>query len=143
MHSSGHPRWHGSDNFIVLFVSPPLYDHLLYWSIVNSFIRRKNCFVYEIYPQSETPHLTQIALVHFNALNPQEYPQPLLLPGTVIWYGLYKDRIVFRVWDYRLNHSISFSVDIDVDDHGVCNLEVYIFHSSEVLKLVSNSFIAR
>ena len=74
--------------------------------MVNPFFR-KNCSVYEIYPQNDTPHLSKVAHL---------YPTPpaFLLPGTVIWYGFYGDRIVFRVWDYRLNHSISFSVDVDV-----------------------------
>jgi len=72
---------------------------------------RKNCSVYEIYPQSETPHLTQIANLDFDPS--QRYLAAFLLPGTVIWYTFYGNRIVFRVWDYRLNHSISFSVSVN------------------------------
>ena len=49
--------------------------------------------------------------------------------------------IVFRVWDYRLNHSISFSVDVDVDKFENA-LRVY-FILSKALKLASNSFIGR
>lgn len=32
----------------------------------------------------------------------------------MIWYNIVKDGIVFTVWDYRLNHSASFSVDVEV-----------------------------
>ena len=37
-----------------------------------------------------------------------------LLPGMVIFYGFNddEDKTVFRVWDYQLNHSISFTVDV-------------------------------
>ena len=57
------------------------------------------------------PRLTQIA--HLD-LEPDFRAH--LLPGTVIWYGFYgpEDMVVFRVWDYRLNHSISFSVDVEI-----------------------------
>jgi hypothetical protein len=40
-----------------------------------------------------------------------------LLPDTLIWFGVNeevneeKDQIIFRVWDYRLNHSTSFAAD--------------------------------
>ena len=83
----------------------------MYWFMVNSFFSCQNCSVYEIYPQSEMPHLTKIAHLEFDSIN---YSPVHLLPGTVIWFDLNDDMIVFRVWDYRLNHSISFSVDIDV-----------------------------
>ena len=107
--------------------------------MVNWAFRYKNCSVYEIYPQSETPHLTQIAYLNFD---PSKDPPAHLLPATVVWYGFYEDnRIVFRVWDYRLNHSISFSVDVDVDIFER-NLEVY-FILSETPKLASNSFVNR
>ena len=95
--------------------------------MVDSF--RENCSVYEIYPQSETPHLTQIAHLDFN---PDEDPPAYLLPGTVIWHTSYHDRIVSRVWDYRLNHSTCFSVDVDVEkfEHDI---DVY-FILSKALK---------
>ena len=89
---------------------------------MNSFFRYRNCFVYEIYPQSETPHLTKIAHLDFG---PTEYPLTCLLPGLVIWFTFHEDRIVFMVWDYRLNHSISFSVDVHVDRFELNKLEVY------------------
>ena len=111
------------------------------WSMVNSFFSHQNCYVYEIYPQSKTPHLTQIAYLDFN--DRSKYSPAYLLPGTVVWYSFYENRIVFRVWDYRLNHSISFSVDVTVDVDGIeSDLEVY-FILSEALKLASNSLVGR
>ena len=109
----------------------------MYWSIVNSFFFRfKNCIVYEIYPRSETPHLIQTARLDSHLCdNPPTY----LLPGIVIWYRSYEDKVVFRVWDYRLNHSISFFVNVDNFEHDV---EVY-FILSKALKLASNSFVGR
>jgi len=63
------------------------------------------CSVYEIYPQSDTPRLSRIAHLDF------EPPiMAYLLPGTLIWRYFVMDRIVLKVWAYRLNHSISFSV---------------------------------
>ena len=108
----------------------------MHWSMVNLFFRIY-CSVYEIYTQRETPRLTQIAhLFH----DPSYYFRAHLIPGTVIWYGFYEDRIVFKVWDYRLNHSTSFSVDVDVDKFFKYYLKVY-FILSKVLKLASNSFV--
>ena len=109
--------------------SPLYYDHLVYWSILNLLFRYsyRNCTIFEIYPENETPTLTQIA--HLD-IDHSKYLQVCLLPGTVIWHVLYEDIIVFRVWDYRLNHSISFSVDVDSDvdkfDH---DLKVYFIFS--------------
>ena len=63
---------------------------------VNSFFRNVNCSVYEIYPQSENPHLTEVAHLDFDPS--KDSPAHLLvLPGTVIWYDYYEDRIVFWV----------------------------------------------
>ena len=83
----------------------------------------RNCTVYEIYPESETPNLTQIAHLDFDPSESEGF-QVCLLPGTAIWHVLYDDTIVFRVWDYQLNHSISFSVDV-VADYFASDLEVY------------------
>jgi hypothetical protein len=94
---------------------------------MNSFFRYGDCSVYEIYPQSETPHLIQIA--HFD-FSPTDDPLVYLLPDRVVWYDSYINRIVFRVWDYRLNHSISFSVDVDANEFK--NLEVYYFILSKL-----------
>jgi len=68
--------------------------------------------IFEIYPQSETPLLTQIA--HFAADSKELLGH--LLPDTLIFRELYKDGIIFRVLNYRLNHSTRFSADFDV--HG-------------------------
>ena len=74
-------------------------------------------------PQSETPHLIQIAHLDFG---PFGNPPAFLSPGTVIWYDIYDDGIIFRVWDYRLNHSIKFSVDVGVEPvEFKYNFEVY------------------
>ena len=79
------------------------------------------CSVYEIYPQSEIPHLIRTAhLVVFN--------RPIctyLLLGTVIWRYFVMDRIVLNVWDYQLNHSITFAIDKYFDDYK----SVSKFHS--------------
>ena len=77
--------------------------------MLNLFFRfgKNSWSVYEIYPQSDMPHLTQIAHLDFECID-----NLYLLPGKVIWYGISLKGIVFRVWDYRVNHSTSFSLDI-------------------------------
>ena len=99
---------------------------------------RSHCSVYEIYPQSETPHITLIAHL---GLDPSNDPQVHLLPDTLIWFGFNEDRdhIVFRVWDYRLNHSISFTVDVSDSDYD-SGFRVY-FNLSKVPKFFSNPFV--
>ena len=55
--------------------------------MVDSF--RENCSVYEIYPQSETPHLTQIAHLDLDLdLTDSEDTYQLLIPGSVLVYLL-------------------------------------------------------
>ena len=94
---------------------------------------RDTCSVYEIYPQSDTPRLSRIAHLDF------EPPvMAYLLPGTLIWRYFVMDRIVLKVWDYRLNHSISFSVV----DNFAYKIEVY-FILSKGQRLASNSFVGR
>ena len=105
--------------------------------MVNSFFR-KNCSIYEIYPQSETPHLTQIAHLDFG---PSGNPLAILLPETVIWYNIYDDWIVFRVWNYRLNQSIKFPVDVDVESREFrYNFKVH-FILFKALKLAFNTLV--
>ena len=94
--------------------------------MVNSFFRLSSSSVYEIYPRSETPRLTQIARVNF------DHPPAHLLSDTVVWHSFSDDTIVFSVWDYRLNHSISFSVYVDVEEFEE-NVKVY-FNLSKALK---------
>jgi hypothetical protein len=62
-----------------------------------SFFRYEYCSVYEICPQSGTPHLTKVAHLDFDPIIKD--PPAYLLPGKVIWFRFYEDRIVFRVWD--------------------------------------------
>ena len=107
--------------------------------MVNLFFRR-DFSVYEIYPQSETPHLTKIARLVLENCILSDYGDLYVLPETVIWYWFYDDKIVFWVWDYRLNHSISFTIDVVefyFPDLKVC------FILSKALKLASNSFVGR
>ena len=98
---------------------------------MNSFFRLENCTVYEIYPRSDTHYLTQIALLDFDATM-----DLYLLSANVIWYYIYVNRIVFRVWNYRLplSHSISFSVQADINIF-INNIKV-LFILSKALKLV-------
>ena len=67
------------------------------------------------------PHLTQIAHLDFECTN-----DFYLLPGKVIWYGFSLKGIVFRVWDYRVNHSTSFSLDFDNSDVSLSRPEVHL-----------------
>ena len=108
--------------------------------MVDLFSRYLNWSVHEIYPESETPHLTQIAHLDGLVLDTPNDPPAYLLPGTVIWFDFREDSIVFIVWDYRLNHSTSFYVDVDVKKFEF-NLEVYFI--SKALKLAFNSFVGR
>jgi len=62
--------------------------------------------IFEIYPQSEIPLLTQIA--HFSS---KKYPVHLL-PDTIICRVIRGNRMVFRVVDYRTNYSICFTADV-------------------------------
>jgi len=89
-----------------------------------------------MHPQSETPQLIQIAHLDFD---PTTDPPAHLLSDKVIWYGFYEDRIVFRIWDFRVNHSISFSADVDLERLSH-NVEVY-YKLFNMLKSVSDSFV--
>ena len=112
----------------------------MYWYMMDLFFRYEYCYVYEIYPQSETPHLTKIAHLDVGPSRGEDAPVHLL-PGTVIWFNFHNDSVVCRVWDYHLNHSINFSVDVDVN-----KLEFQIevdFNLSKALKLASNSLVDR
>jgi hypothetical protein len=75
------------------------------WQIL-SFSNRYISILYEIYPQSESPLLTQIA--RLECIDPPAH----LLTDTLVYF--HEDRMVFRVWDYRSNYSTCFSTDIDV-----------------------------
>ena len=58
--------------------------------MVNFLSRYEKCFVHEIYPDSETvtPLLTQVAHLDFGPYY-SDIVRVHLLPGRVIWYGLY------------------------------------------------------
>ena len=108
--------------------------------MLNLFFRfgKNSWSVYEIYPQSDMPHLTQIAHLDFECID-----NLYLLPGKVIWYDKSPERIVFRIWDYRVNHSTSFSVDIAYSvDAFQCRLEVH-FTPLKALKFVFYSSVGR
>ena len=93
--------------------------------------------IFEIYPQSETPLLTQIAHVDWFT---EEDPAHLL-PDTLIFRVFHEDRIVFRVVDYRTKYSTRFSVDVSVKMIGFKpNVEVF-FVLSKMLKLASNYWV--
>ena len=119
-------------------MSASIYDHLVHWCMVN-LIFRTECSIYEIYPQSKTPHLSQIADLDFNISDSEDPPNCLFLPGLVFWYSFNEDeaRTVFRVWDYRLNHSISFSAAADFIGYHV------YFVLCKTLELASDSFVGR
>ncbi|KAF8812954.1 hypothetical protein BYT27DRAFT_7239602 [Phlegmacium glaucopus] len=87
--------------------------------IIFSSRRFTGCSVYEIYPQSETPQLTEIARLDIN-----KGFLAYLLPDKVIWYGFCNDNMVVRVWDFRRNYSTSFSADVDAGRLGYITLEV-------------------
>ena len=70
-------------------------------------------FIYEIYPQSESPLLTQVA--HLDWDISKKNPAHLLF-DTLIFHDFPDDRIVFRFWDYRANYSTCFSVSADLDN---------------------------
>ena len=96
--------------------------------------------IFEIYPQSETPLLTQIA--HLDWLFSKAEPAHLL-PDTLICRLFYGDRIVFRVVNYRTNHSTSFSADVVSDViNGKLDVEVFCV-LSKTLKLGSNHLLSR
>ena len=106
--------------------------------MVNLSFRNMKYAIYEIYPENETPRLTQIAHLDRIELDPNPHFFKLL-PGIVIWYRFHNDRIVFEVWDYLLNHSIKIFVDVDANKFGF-EFEVYSFFS-KVLKMASNSLV--
>ena len=80
--------------------------------------------IFEIYPQSETPLLTQIAhLDWFSSKDELTH----LLPDTLICRFVHEDRLVFRVVDYRTNYSICFSADVGVKIIDPKDIEVFLF----------------
>jgi hypothetical protein len=66
--------------------------------------------IFEIYPKSERPLLTEIAHIDWDA--PDEQPTHLL-PNTLVCRDVHDDRIVFRIVNYRTNYSTRFSADVE------------------------------
>ena len=72
----------------------------------------RDLFIFEIYPQSEIPLLSQIA--HLDWFLPTEDPAHLL-PDIMIFRVVHRVGIFFRVVDYRTNYSTCFRASVDVD----------------------------
>ncbi|KAF8801201.1 hypothetical protein BYT27DRAFT_7245340 [Phlegmacium glaucopus] len=72
-----------------------------------------HCTFYEIYPQSEAPQLTQIARLDFE--QPYFGHHYYVSADKMIWYHFHRHEILFTVWDYRLNASVTFAAQVDVD----------------------------
>lgn len=102
--------------------------------MVNLFIRHKACTIYEFYPQGANCSLTEVARLTYD-FSIGLRNRVLLNMTTVVWYEFYRDRMDFWVWDYRLNHSIYFQVDVELSGYFDYP-EVYFFIFS--LKLASN-----
>ena len=66
--------------------------------------------IFEIYPQSEIPLLTEIA--HLDLISSEECSGHIL-PNILITFLVHDDSVDFRVVDYRTNYSTCFSADID------------------------------
>ena len=81
--------------------------------------------VFEIYPRSELPLITQIA--HLDWFSLEESPKHLL-PDSLIYQSFHEDMIVFRVVNYRTNYSACFSVHVDAIDIEL-EVEVFLFFS--------------
>ena len=102
--------------------------------MIHSFSFNDHLSIFEIYPQSEIPLLTQIAHVLFFSV--LEYPA-YLLPDILICMSI-RGRIAFRVVDHRKNYSTCFSPDLDFD----CPFDVF-FVLSKMSKLASNNLLGR
>ena len=107
--------------------------------LILFFISPNLLSVFEIYPQSEIPRITQVACLDYFPSEDLAY----LLPNAVLCGVFYEDRIVFRVVDFRTKYSASFSADVDVKRIGSkSDFEVF-FILFKTLKLVSNYLLGR
>jgi hypothetical protein len=95
----------------------------------------KHLSIYEIYPQSEIPLLTEIA--HLDWFDSRSEEPAHLLPDTLIYRVIHQNRIVFRVVNYRTNYSACFSADVDVKKMGFVRV---FFVLLKMLKVASNFF---
>ena len=138
---SDHPKWQGSGNpckWFGFYVSSNLYHEYIY--LIPSF--RDPFSIFEIYPQSEIPLLTKIA--DFDRFSSGEFPEDPthLLPDTLICRMQHRDKIVFRVLDYRMNCSTCFSADVNVREERFGIVKVF-FVLSKAFKLTSNYLLGR
>ena len=102
-----------------------------YYFLIPSFSADR-LSIFEIYPQSEMPLLNQIA--HLDWVSSEEDPAHLL-PDILICRIFQTDKIVFRVVNYRTNHSTSFSANVDVTrvgSTGKHDVEVFKKNCSDV-----------
>jgi len=97
--------------------------------------------VFEIYPQSETPLLTQIAHLDWDYSNEPAH----CLPDTLIFREISEDRIVFKVLDYRVNYSTRFQVNVDFRrlETFATKTAIIVFCPEEVLVWAIPSLLPR
>ena len=69
--------------------------------------------IFEIYPKSERPLLTEIAHIDWDPSDKEHLAH--LLPETVVYRVIHDDRIVFRIVNYRTNYSTCFSADVEAN----------------------------
>jgi hypothetical protein len=81
----------------------------MYVYLIPSFRDDARLSIFEIYPKSERPLLTEMAHIDWSEEQPVH-----LLPDTVVCRKIYDDRIVFRIVNYRMNYSTRFSADVEV-----------------------------
>ncbi|KAF8802299.1 hypothetical protein BYT27DRAFT_7197407 [Phlegmacium glaucopus] len=100
-HGSGYGDVHAtSDGMgLIIFLLRPYYEC--------------NCSCYEIYPQSKTPQLIQIACLDFHHFPGPYCGQSYILSDNIILYNYFSHGIALKVWDYRLNASASFTAEVD------------------------------
>ena len=102
------------------------------WAFLIPSFSPDYLYIYEIYPQSEKPLLTEIGQFHWDSYEDKFY----LLPDTLIRRVFNEDAtergMVFSIVNYRTNYSTCFSADIDMTkfNFGIDNennFEVYLF----------------
>ena len=107
--------------------------------LISSFSSDDRLAIFEIYPQSEIPLLTEIG--HIVLFSEAREKVAHVLPDTVIFRHDVDDRIVFRIVDYRTNYSTSFSTDSEDDINKIGSVKVF-FVPSKTLNLASNYYLS-
>ena len=109
-------------------------------------------YLHEIYPQSETPQLVQIANIDID-YRPGVYHsrRQYLSPDKVICHIFHDSKTILRVWDYRLNASVSFMTPVDVKDANFSEVihfpslgqqcRVYIIYRCALFRRLSSFYI--